>query len=166
MSAMIVRRPTQEELARLRGIAKYQFSEKVANVFFSRQNNVGILVEVTGKGSLRGVLHGEKRVATLRPTDGLFSLGLYGASLILDAESAPRFRVIIRCDRELSGSVLVADYVDMDPLLRPGDEAIVVDENDRLIGVGRLRIPRGMIPGLSRGEIVRLRRRAVKCAED
>ena len=163
---MRVRSPTPSELLRLRGIAKYQFSDRVANAFFPKSSNRDLRVEVTGKGSIRGVFHGEKRLATLRPSDGLFSLSLHGAQLILNVESPPRFRVIIKCSREISGGILVGDYIEMDPLLRPGDEAIVVDEHDRLIGVGRLRIPREMIPGLSRGEIVRLRRRAVKCAED
>ena len=45
----------------------------------------------------------------------------------------------------------------MDPLARPGDEVIVVDELDSLIGVGKLKLPPVTVKSLEKGEVVRIR---------
>ncbi|MEB3844938.1 MAG: hypothetical protein LRS48_04580 [Desulfurococcales archaeon] len=148
---------TDRILERLAGIAEFQFSEKVARAWFDPSRNVE--VEVNSRGSIRGVFVDGKRVATLRPTDGLFSLAIDGAVLLVGAEDPPRFRVIANMQRPLSGSILVGDVVDLDPDLRPGDEVVVVDESDTVIGVGRLRIPKAMLDGLARGEVARLRKK-------
>ncbi len=149
---------TDRILERLVGIAEFQFSDKVAQAWFGPYRDVE--VEVNSKGSIRGVFVDGKRVATLRPTDGLFSLAIDGAIILVGAEDPPRFRVIVNTQRPLSGSILVGDVIGLDPDLRPGDEVVVVDENDTVIGVGRLRIPKAMLDGLARGEVARLRKKA------
>lgn len=102
-----------------------------------------------------------KRIFTLRPNDGLFSLSLEAARMIVASVPPPRLRVVVDGSFEIRGSILAAGVRSMDPELRPGDECIVVDPSDRVLAVGRVRIPPSMLEGLRRGETVRIRR-AVK----
>ena len=158
------RRPARQwEVERLRGIAGYQFGEDVAGVLLP--DGVRVEVEITGRGSIRYIYVDGERLLTLRPNDGLFSLSLPAASRILRATSPPRLRVGVREGASIRGSVLAPDVVFMDPDLRPGDEVIVVlSSSDKLLGVGRVRIPPVMLEGLERGEVVRIRKR-VKTSE-
>ncbi|MCE4625313.1 MAG: tRNA-guanine transglycosylase [Desulfurococcales archaeon] len=151
------RRPTEEEVEILRAILDFQFGEGAGEALLPPGSDIE--VEVTGKGRIRYVLHSGERILTLRPNDGLFSLSLEAAERLLHAFPPPRLRVVIRGDRDLTGSVLVGDVVDMDPDLRPGDEVIVVDRKDKILAVGRLRLPKAVLEGLDRGEVVRIRKR-------
>ena len=158
------RRPAKLwEVERLRGIAGYQFGEDVAAALLPEGARID--VEITGRGSIRYVYVNGERILTLRPNDGLFSLSIPAASMILQVASPPRLRVGVREGASIRGSVLAPDVVFMDPYLRPGDEVIVVSSgNDKLLGVGRVRIPPVMLEGLERGEVVRVRKR-VKLGE-
>ncbi len=151
------RRATDGEIARMRGVLSYQFNEAVALALIPEGSEVE--VEVSSKGKIRYVFVDHTRLLTLRPTDGLFSLSLDAARRIVKAVDPPRFRVIVRGETELMGSVLIPEVIDIDPLLRPGDEVVVVDRRDNVLGVGRLRIPRALLAGLVRGEVVRIRKR-------
>ncbi|MCE4628347.1 MAG: hypothetical protein F7C34_04275 [Desulfurococcales archaeon] len=149
------REPEPWELARIRAILEYQFDAEVASALLEGR----ILVETGGKGSVRYVIVDGVRMLTLRPNDGLFSISVPAARRIVASSKPPRYRVIVRGEREIRGSVLVADVIEMDPELRPGDEAVVVDRDDKIIAVGRVKLPRAILDGLARGEVVRVRRR-------
>ena len=149
------RQPEPWELARIRAVLEYQFDAEVARALLSGS----VLVETGGKGSIRHVIVDGVRMLTLRPNDGLFSISLPAAIRIVGASEPPRYRVVVSGDREIRGSVLVVDVVEMDPGLRPGDEAVVVGRDDKVIAVGRVRLPRAVLDGLARGEVVRVRKR-------
>ncbi len=149
------RKPSEGELAKLIAIARFQFGEDVAGILF--EDLESIEVDVTGRGKIRHVYLEGERLLTLRPNDGYYSLGMKAAELIVKRIPSPRLRIIVKGDRELKGSVLVVDVVGFDESLRPGDECIIVDKEDNLIGIGRVKIPPLMLEGLDRGEVVRLR---------
>ena len=152
-----MRRPaTPGEVERIRAILSYQFSPEVAEALL---RGGSVSVETGSRGSIRGVFVGGRRLLTLRPGDGMFSLSLEAARIIASVVPPPRFRVVVRGDRELTGSVLVSDVVEVDPELRPGDEVIVVGVDGSILAVGRLKLPPAMLEGLSRGEVVRVRKR-------
>jgi len=105
------------------------------------------------------VIRNGKVYLTLRPTDGYFSLSIHAAERVRIASKPPRYRLVVSEAAELKGSVLAPVVKMIDESLRPGDEVLIVDESDRLLAVGRLRVPPIMINGLSRGEVARVRAR-------
>jgi len=150
------RKASRAEIERMKAVLSYQFSPEVADALLRGDD---IVVETGGRGSIRGVVVDGARILTLRPGDGMFSITIEAARRIALRVPSPRFRVVVRGDRELSGSVLVGDVLGMDPFLRPGDEAIVVNRGDSILAVGRVKLPAAMLEGLARGEVVRIRKR-------
>jgi len=151
-----VRRPaSRDEILWLRSIAAYQWDWTVAESLLPLEEELVLDVR---RGVVRHVLRAGKVYLTRRPTDGLLSPSIEAAERIRQASTPPRYRVVVDAGPgELRGSVLVVHVVNIDPGLRPGDEVIIVDRDDRLVGVGRLRVPPVMIEGLSRGEVARVR---------
>jgi len=135
----------------------FQFDLKVARALLPSPEAVE--VTLSPKGRIRHVYVRGVRVLTMRPGDGLFTLSLEGGEVVRSSSKPPRFRVVVR-GREaalIRGSVLRPIVVDVDPEARAGDEVIIVDEDDRLVGVGRLKLPPVIVKSLERGEVVRVR---------
>lgn len=151
---MVRRRPSPSELLHLRAVAAYQWDWRVAANLV--RDGEEYIVDFR-RGRPRHVILEGRVYLTLRPGDGLFSLTLSSAERVREASEPPRYRVIVRRG-EFQGSVLAPIVASIDPRLRPGDEVLVVDEDDKLLGVGRLRVPPRALEALSRGEIVRVRR--------
>ncbi|MCE4602737.1 MAG: hypothetical protein F7C08_02355 [Desulfurococcales archaeon] len=141
-------------LERIYAILLYQFNDRVADALINGRITYRIV-----RGDVREVYRDGELILVRRPTDGLFSISLVAGELIQRAEKPPGFRIVVRGDREIRGSVLARDVVGIDENLRPGDEVVIVDEEDRLVGVGRLRVPPIMLNGLERGEVARVRKR-------
>ena len=154
---MKLRRATPEEVERLRAIADYQFGEGAGECLIDDNALVGVspntlrIREVYGA---EGVL-----LATLRANDYLYSLGVEGAKRLLSCFDPPRLRAVIDPSRVPHKSVPTEAVLEVDDELRAGDEVIVVDPEDRLVGVGRLRLSPLEIKAGVRGEAVRLRKR-------
>lgn len=148
---------SERELWVLRARAAYQWDWRVAEALLPGTR--GFRADVV-RGRIRYIIMGGMVYLTLRPNDGLLSPSRMAAERIIEASDPPRYRVVVRGDREIRGSILVRDVVSIDPDLRPGDEVVVVDVDDKLIGVGRLRVPLAMLEGLVYGEVVRVRSRA------
>lgn len=153
-------KPTRAEFSMIRLRLAYQFNWTVANALLPDISRVG--VSYSGTGKIRYVYLDGELILTMRPGDGLFAITPRAGEIIVKATKPPDFRVIVRRCADIRGSVLVKDLVAMDPNLRVGDEVVIVDEHDNLIGVGKLRIPYYMLSGLNRGEVARVRRRVVK----
>ncbi len=154
----MARRVTANEEHRmfLRAIAAYQWDWRVASNIIREEDPLTVEIR---RGRIRYVYLSGRAYLTLRPGDGLLSLSLGAGERVREASDPPRYRVVVDEGVVLRGSVLAAGVVDIDPMLRPGDEVIVVSRDDELLGVGRLRVPPIMINGLSRGEVVRVRAR-------
>lgn len=141
-------------IERIHAILTFQFSEAVANSLIS-----GHISYRLARGDVREVYRDGELILVRRPTDGLFSISIEAGKAIKRAEPYPRFRIVIRGDREIRGSILARDIIEVDPGLKPGDEVVIVDKGDNLVGVGRVRVPPIMLNGLDRGEVARVRRR-------
>ena len=89
-----------KDLLKIRGIANYQFRDEIGTLLFPDQVEI---VKSRSTGRIRSVLLGKELLATLRPTDGLFSLSVGGAKRVVDIPSRFRFRVLV--------SELVEDFV-------------------------------------------------------
>ena len=135
----------------------FQFNLDVARALLPSPEVVDVILSSTGR--VKYVLVNGVRMLTLRPTDGFFTLSIEAGEIVRRASEPPRFRVVVRGDEvtRVKGSILKPIVLDIDPHLRPGDEVIVVDELDNLVGVGKLKLPPVVVKSLEKGEVVRVR---------
>lgn len=147
---MAPRQPSGWELEKLRALLAAQFDEAVANAFLS----LPLQVE-TRRGKIRYVYVDGRRIMTLRPSDFHFTLSLEAGEVVRSASRPPRYRVVAA--RIPRPSVMGLDVIDADPDIRPGDEVLIVTAEDRLIGVGKARLPGHLMRLLPHQEAVRAR---------
>lgn len=153
---------SKSQLQRVYSILAYQFGLEVADCFKNYEDRMDFVLSSTGR--IRDVLIDGKRILTLRPSIGLFTLTMESGEIIKRCTKSPRLRVIVNSEMAhlIKGSVLRPVVKDLDPTLRCGGEVLVVTESDELIGVGKLRIPPIVVKSIERGEVVRLRESRVK----
>lgn len=119
--------------------ADYQFGHGAGAALFDPFED--ITISRTSSGRPRQIRHDGERLATYR-TDGRYTIGPAGGERLLDAFDAPRLRVVVGEESApfvREGRNAFAKFVRRaDPDLRPGDEALVVeDDTGALLGVGR-----------------------------
>lgn len=144
---------------RIRGIANYQFEKDVGRDLFP--NNVNILLSKK-TGRVRHIYLNETLIATLRPTDGFFSLTISGAKRLSSLIAPPRFRVIIQKDIEefvRNGKTVFARHVvSADMNIRPGEEILVTNLHDEILAVGRAMLTGKEMLSFKRGIAVKVRK--------
>lgn len=128
----------QDEVKRIRKVADYQFGKETGDALFSE--NVEVL-RSKRTGRIRYVHLDGERLATLRPTDGLFSLSIAGAKRIIKNASSARCLVTVQDEvsrfiRE-GRSTFAKHVVNANSDIRPKDEVIVVNQSGRVLAVGR-----------------------------
>jgi len=149
-------KPDDMEVSIIKSVLAYQFDYKVAEALVALDD---LFVEYSRRGRIKYVYRGRERILTRRPTDGLFTLSIEAGRIVAANSSTPRFRVIVEKGYTPLGGVLARHLVDVDPNLRPGDEVIIVDTNDNLIGVGKLRLPPLIAKNTIVGEVARVRKK-------
>lgn len=154
-----MRPATYAQIRKLRGVATYQFGKETGSVLFSSCTKI---VCSARTGRIRHIYLKNQLIATLRPKDGYLALTTHGAQLILSRVNDPPNIVTALNDVSefiRSGGDLFAEHiVRADERLRPADEAIVIDENGSLIGVGRAVLSGHEMKFFKRGVAVRIRR--------
>ncbi len=124
-------------LIKARIIANYQFGRGAGDALFP--DDVTFRFSTTGR--IRQVLHGKERIATLRASDNRFTLGKLGASRLHAFLPPPLMRVVVNPDAASfvrDGKTAFARHItDADPMIRSGDEVLVVDESDLLLATGQ-----------------------------
>ena len=110
--------------------------------------------------SICSIFEGE-RLATIRPTDGLYSLGLAGAQRIIDNTKMPKRRVVVQNDVSEfiadGRNVFAKHVVRVDPEILPEDEVVVVSEEDKLLAVGRAQLSAEYMLAFQKGTAVKVR---------
>jgi len=148
----------EETLKRIRSVADYQFGKGIGTVLFPGN------VEISHShrtGRIRYVYLNGKRLATLRPTDGLFSLSITGAKRIVESRCSVKYIVIVQ--NEVSdviaegGDVFAVHVLKADSDIRPKDEVIVVDENGKVLAVGKAVLSGEEMKVFKRGVAVKVR---------
>lgn len=152
-----------EALLKIRSIADYQFGKGIGKTLFPE--NVEISYS-KGTGRIRYVYLNGRRLVTLRPTDGLFSLSIEGARRIIDSVE-PR-RVWVKVQKEAvpfvtkGRSVFARLVVDADEEIRPQEEVIVVGEGWEVLAVGRAILTGREMKAFRRGVAVKVRKGAAE----
>jgi len=148
----------EEALKRIRSIADYQFGKGVGIKLFP-ENVETAYSKRTGR--IRYVYLEGKRLATLRPTDGLFSLSIFGAKRI--AEKTGSAKCFVKVQNNVSrfiaegGDVFAVHVVEADDEIRPKDEMIVVDEDGKVLAVGRAALSGKEMKAFKSGVAVKVR---------
>jgi len=149
----------EDGLKRIRSVADYQFGKMVGAKLFPE--NVEI-VHSKRTGRIRHIYLDGKRLATLRPTDGLFSLSITGAKRI--AQNAWSAKCFVTVKDNVSkfiaegGDVFAVHVIKADDEIRPKDEVIVVDESGKVLAVGRAALSGEEMRAFKKGVAVKVRR--------
>ncbi|NHJ03311.1 MAG: pseudouridine synthase [Candidatus Heimdallarchaeota archaeon] len=151
-------KPSSWILRELRMIAEYQFGSNFAEILVPE----GILITRSKKTKkVREILFEDKRLATIRPTDGYFAIGLDGAQRIIEMKKSPIRRVIVQTDvAEFIAegrNVFAKHVINADPTIRPEDEVVIVSEEDKLLAVGRAKMSAEYMLAFQRGTAVKVR---------
>ena len=152
-------RNSEEDLTRIRSVADYQFGKGVGMTFFPENVNI-VFSKKTGR--IRYVYLGDKRLATMRPTDGFFSLSVHGAKRIAQSGQLAKCFVTVRADVAKfiaeGGDVFAVHVVMADDEIRAKDEIIVLDEKRKVLAVGRAVLSGEEMKAFRRGVAVKVRR--------
>jgi predicted RNA-binding protein (TIGR00451 family) len=103
-----------------------------------------------------------KRIVTMRPKEGLFSLSIEGAKRIVQA--APMAKCLVVVQENVSkfvaegGDVFARHVIWADNEIRAEDEVIVVDKASRVLAVGRASLSSEEMKAFRRGVAVKVRR--------
>lgn len=132
-------------------IADYQFGKGIGEALFPSE--VEFMTSRTGR--VRQILYEGNRLATVRAEDGRLTLSIYGAVRIHRAREAPHYRVVMNEE----AAPFIADgknafarhVVRVDPQIRAGDEVLLVDEDNRLIGAGKAMLSAEEMLSFTRG---------------
>ncbi|MBS7619745.1 pseudouridine synthase [Candidatus Bathyarchaeota archaeon] len=154
------------DLARIRSIADYQFGEGCGEVIFPE--NVTITYS-KNTGRIRHIYLDNILLATLKPTDGLFSITLAGGSRLLQC---PSFKSIVKVKDEVAefvmkGRSLFAKHVlEADGGIKPGGEVVVVDSNRKIVAVGKATLNGKEMLVFKTGVAVKTRKGGRKSSEE
>ncbi|MFQ5919298.1 MAG: tRNA guanosine(15) transglycosylase TgtA [Thermoplasmata archaeon] len=147
-----------EDLTRARAIADYQFGPEASDALLH-----GNVEFATSKRThrVRNVHANGTHVLSLRASDGLYTLKWAGGQRIHTAIASPGLRVVVETDTapfNRQGRSVFAKFVtEADPDLRPGEEVLVVDQEDALLAVGRTLMNREEMLAFSVGPAVKVR---------
>lgn len=152
-----------DALEKIRKIADYQFGKGVGEKLFPE--NVEIVYSKRTK-RIRFIYLNGKRLATLRPTDGLFSLSIDGAKIIIENLAPARCIVTVKDDASKfiaeGNDVFVINVAKADSEIRPKDEVIVVNDDGEILAVGRAVISGEEMMAFKSGVAVKVRRGILK----
>ncbi|MWV64443.1 pseudouridine synthase [Halorubrum sp. JWXQ-INN 858] len=157
-----------ETLADLRTGADYQFGAGAGDALFPPGEP--ITIRRSSGGRPRQVIVGDVDDTPGSPegdrivsygTDGRFTLGVTGGRRLRAAFTAPAHRIVVGEESEpfvREGRNAFAKFVAAaDDGIRPGDEVLVVDEADRLFGVGRAELSGAELLAFDSGVGVKVR---------
>lgn len=152
-------RDKREILVKIRSIADYQLWKGAGATLFPDDIKV-VFSKRTGR--IRHLYLKRKLLATLRPTDGMFSLTIAGAKRLLNGVDSPRLWVKVSRDAApfvaKGKSVFAKHVIAADTEIRPQEEVIVVNEDNKILAVGKAILTGREMTAFKRGVAVRVRK--------
>lgn len=149
----------EDPLRRIRSVADYQFGKGVGEKLFPEN------VEITYSkrtGRIRYIHFEGKRLATLRPIDGLFSLSVEGAKRIVENKAPAKCVVTVQNNVAKfvaeGGDVFANHVLKADREVRPKEEVIVVNEEGEVLAVGKAVLSGEEMIAFKSGVAVKVRR--------
>jgi len=149
---------SSDPMQKIRRVADYQFGRGVGEKLFP--DNTVVLFSMKTRRVKQVYLEGEL-LATLKPTNGLFSLTPEGATRLMKALDFSRLWVEVQEDAvpfvEKGGDVFAKHVVKADESVRPGEEVAVIDGKNLVIAVGRAVLSGREMKEFKRGVAVNVR---------
>ena len=147
-----------DDLDSLRVVADYQFGAGAGKALFPPDEPLDIRRSRSGRP--RQIRAEAGRIASFL-TDGRLSLGAEGGRRLTAALSHPAYRVVVGDESEpyvREGRNVFAKFVaEVDPVVRPGDEVLVVHGDGRLLAVGRAELSADAMTDFGTGMAVMVR---------
>lgn len=126
-----------DELMKIRLITDYQFGRGTGRLLFPD----GVTVTHSRTGRVRQIFEDGERLATLRARDGMLTISIRAAIKLHKSLPYPRLRIVVSDEAApfvAEGKTAFAKHViDVDPEIRSGEEVLIVNESDDLLGVGK-----------------------------
>ena len=117
---------------------------------------------VKTRGRIRQVWFRNNLLCAIRAKDGFIVLNRRGAELVHASLRPPRLRVVVSEDAASfvarGRTVFAKHVVGADPEIRPAEEVLVVDSNDRLLASGRALLNGAEMGAFKVGKAVSIRR--------
>lgn len=152
-------------LRKIKGISDYQFGPQITDIFFDDIDHIR-LGRSPNTNKIRYVYFKDNLLLVLRPTNGFFTLTLFSAKKIIKKSISPKLRVVVLNDIsefiKKGRNVFCKHVVGIDDELRPLDEVIVVNQDDELLGIGKLKVPVPYMGSFSVGIAVSIRKGVYK----
>jgi predicted RNA-binding protein (TIGR00451 family) len=148
-------------LRKIKAISDYQFGQDITDILFDTDK--GIKIERSrNTNRIRYIYYNDKLLLSLRPTNGFLTLTKHSASKIIKQSTIPRLRVVVLTEISeyiMKGrNVFCKHVVDIDNNLRPMDEVIVVNQEDQILAIGRLKIPAQQVKFFESGIAILVRK--------
>ncbi|AWR97249.1 pseudouridine synthase [Acidianus sulfidivorans JP7] len=149
------KRATKKEIEYIQDIFSYQFGYDLSDCVFSQYNNFYIQRSIN-TNRVRNILDDKKNLfLVLRAQDNLFSLTINAADKIVECSKPLKLRLVVSNEIakavQNSGNVFCKHVKSIDLSLRAGDQGIVVNDNDKVIAIGRLKLSAEEIMEYKRG---------------
>lgn len=153
------KRERERLLEKARIIADYQFGRGAGAVLFT--DTVEFTLSRTRRIAQIKDGESDRRIATLRSGDGLFTLGIEGAKRLHQHFQYPLLRVVMNEESSefvRKGETAFCKHVlDADHAIRAYDEVLVVDEQDRLLATGKAMLAGEELQSFQHGVAVKVR---------
>jgi len=148
----------KNELAKTRTVADYQFGKGIGVKLFPEN----VKFEYSPRtGRIRFINLDGQRIATLRPTDGLFSLSIRAARFMRENTAFAHCFVTVKDDVSeyiaAGGDVFAVHVVKVDSEIRASDEVIALDEAGNVLAVGKATLSSLEITAFKSGVAVKVR---------
>ena len=142
---------------RAEAVARFQFGIEAADALFREPIE---LIKSKKTGKIRNVISDGEHVLSMRAGDGLYTLRMEGAKRIAAAVPAPFMRVSVMADAVpfvSEGRNAFSQFVlSCDPEIRPMEEVIVTDPEDRPIATGRAFLTEFEMKSMKKGMAVKV----------
>ncbi|MCW4004458.1 MAG: pseudouridine synthase [Candidatus Bathyarchaeota archaeon] len=148
----------ENPVGKVRSIADYQFGKGVGELLFPDNTEIQLSPRT---GRIRYINLNGERLATLRPTDGMLSLSVKAAQFM--AEHTPFAKCFVTVQNDVAqyiaagGDVFAVHVVKVDDEIGAKDEVIVLDEDRRVLAVGRAVLSSGEMLAFKTGVAVKVR---------
>lgn len=147
----------ENSLARIRSVADYQFGKGIGNKLFPKKVEIQYSPRT---GRIRYINLDGERLATMRPTDGLLSLSIKAAQFMAEKLSSAQCFVTVQTavsEFIAKGGDVFAVHVVSAPEIHVKDEVVVVDEEKRVLAVGRATLSGSEMKSFKTGVAVKVR---------
>ena len=153
-------RPTEKELKKIRVVITYQYRNKIQRISSVIPKNIEIVKSNKTK-RIKSISLEKQPIFYFRPMDGLFVPARLGAIRLNNAIEKKFFRIIVSRDAEpfiRKGKTTFAKHVlSSDNEIKIGDEVLILNDKEELIGWGTATLPGKLMEELKTGVAIKTR---------